>query len=230
MKGKRVLVVPVACLLVMGAVGGCWYTPWEAPFRDAPRPRPAPRPQEFPIDRPTYTAPPTMGHCPVVVMETSEGTIRIELWPDNAPQTVANFLRYVDEGFYDGTIFHRVIDGFVIQGGGLAEDMSEKPTHRPIKNEASAELHNYTGTIAMARTHAAHSATSQFFINVANNTFLDHRDETPEGFGYAVFGRVVEGMDVVDRIRSAPTGRCGYYEDVPLTPVVILSVRRAEER
>ncbi|MCJ7544446.1 MAG: peptidylprolyl isomerase [Phycisphaerae bacterium] len=163
----------------------------------------------------------------MVIIETSEGTIRIELWSDRAPKTVANFLEYVDEGFYDGTIFHRVIDTFMIQGGGLTADMREKPTRAPIKNEATPELRNVTGTIAMARASAIDSATSQFFINVANNASLNHRDNTPEGFGYAVFGRVVEGMPVLDRIRSMPTGRWGLYEDAPLTPVVIKNIRRA---
>lgn len=163
---------------------------------------------------------------PVVVMETSEGTIKIELWADKAPSTVSNFLRYVDSNFFDGTIFHRVISDFMIQGGGLTPDMKQKKTGDPIKNEAAAELKNNRGTIAMARTSLVNSATSQFFINVVDNDFLNHRDKTPMGFGYAVFGRVVEGMDVVDRIRQVKTTSFGPHQDVPAIPVMINSVRR----
>ncbi|NSW87937.1 MAG: peptidyl-prolyl cis-trans isomerase [Syntrophobacteraceae bacterium] len=163
---------------------------------------------------------------PVVVMETSEGTIKIELWADKAPGTVSNFLRYVDSNFFDGTIFHRVISDFMIQGGGLTPDMKQKKTGDPIKNEAAAELKNNRGTIAMARTSLVNSATSQFFINVVDNDFLNHRDKTPMGFGYAVFGRVVEGMDVVDRIRQVKTTSFGPHQDVPAIPVMINSVRR----
>ncbi len=164
----------------------------------------------------------------MVIMETSEGTIRIELWADKAPKTVDNFLSYVDDGFYDGTIFHRVIDGFMIQGGGFTQDMQQKPTASPIKNEASSDVPNETGTLAMARTGMVDSATSQFFINVSDNAFLNHRDETPAGFGYCVFGKVVEGMDVVERIKAVPTHSVGGYDDVPVKPVVITSVKRAE--
>ena len=163
---------------------------------------------------------------PKIVMETSEGKIVIALWADKAPVTVENFLRYTDEKFYDGTIFHRVIGNFMIQGGGMTADMQRKQTHDPIKNEASAELKNVRGTVAMARTQAVDSATSQFFINVVDNTFLNHKNETPRGFGYAVFGEVVEGMDVVDKIKSVKTTVSGPYRDVPATPVVIKSVRR----
>jgi cyclophilin family peptidyl-prolyl cis-trans isomerase len=235
MKTKRACVAGVACLLAAGVLSGCGFE-WpdafyygERPLRPAPQParQPVRPPQETATDRPTEPAATIRGDYPIVVMETSEGTIRIELWPDRAPQTVANFLEYVDEGFYDGTVFHRVIDGFMIQGGGLTPDLREKPTRAPIKNEASADVPNQTGTIAMARTGAVDSATSQFFINIANNAFLDHRDDTTRGFGYAVFGRVIEGMHVLDRIRSVPTGRSGQYEDVPLTPVIIKSIRRA---
>jgi peptidyl-prolyl cis-trans isomerase B (cyclophilin B) len=164
----------------------------------------------------------------VVMMETSEGTIKIELWPAKAPMTVKNFLRYADEGFYDGTIFHRVIDNFMIQGGGFAADMTKKPTHQPIKNEASAELKNDRGTIAMARTRDLHSATSQFFINLKDNNFLNHYDKTATGFGYAVFGKVIDGMDVVDRIAKVKTTTAGPFRDVPATPVVINHVKRVE--
>lgn len=166
---------------------------------------------------------------PVVIMETSEGTIKIELWPDKAPATVKNFLRYVDEGFYDGTVFHRVISNFMIQGGGLTPDMKPKKARDPIKNEAQPELKNEVGTIAMARTSLVNSATSQFFINVENNDFLDHKNKTPSGFGYAVFGKVVEGMDVVDKIKGVKTTNFGQHQDVPATPVIIESVKRDTE-
>lgn len=165
---------------------------------------------------------------PVVVMETSEGTIRIELYPDKAPITVANFLQYVDAKFYDGTIFHRVIPTFMVQGGGFTPDMQQKATLAQIKNEAANGLKNDRGTIAMARTRVVDSATAQFFINVTNNDFLNYRAPTPDAFGYCVFGTVTEGMDVVDRIKTVRTGYVRGMEDVPLTPVVIKSVRRAE--
>ncbi len=162
---------------------------------------------------------------PVVLMQTSKGPIRIELRPDKAPLTVSNFLRYVEEGFYDGTIFHRVMPDFMIQGGGFTSEMSQKPTREPIRNEAGNGLKNLRGAVAMARTKQVDSATAQFFINVVDNPFLDHRNRSPEGFGYAVFGTVVEGMDVVDAIRNVPTGSVGGHEDVPLEPVVIVSAR-----
>jgi len=163
---------------------------------------------------------------PQVVMETSEGTITIELWADKAPETVKNFLRYADEKFYDDTIFHRVIDNFMIQGGGVDADMKRKDSHQPIKNEASAELKNDRGTIAMARTRDIHSATCQFFINLKDNNFLNHSDNTPQGFGYAVFGKVIKGMEVVDRIGKAKTTTSGPHRDVPAKPVIIKSVKR----
>jgi cyclophilin family peptidyl-prolyl cis-trans isomerase len=167
------------------------------------------------------------GKNPVVVMETTEGTIRVELWPDKAPETVKNFLSYVDEGFYDGTIFHRVIDGFMIQGGGFTPEMTQKPAHAPVKNEAAQELKNERGTIAMARTQVVDSATAQFFINVKDNPSLDHRDNSPMGFGYAVFGKVVDGMDVVDKIKKVQTTTTGPHQNVPAKPVVLKSVKRA---
>jgi peptidyl-prolyl cis-trans isomerase B (cyclophilin B) len=163
---------------------------------------------------------------PMVLMETSEGTIKIELWADKAPITVKNFLQYVDEKFYDGTIYHRVIPSFMIQGGGMSADMREKSNHAPIKNEATAELKNERGTLAMARTSVIDSATSQFFINLVDNSFLNHTSKTPQGFGYAVFGKVVEGMDVVDKIAAVKTGNKGMHQNVPTTPVLIKSVRR----
>jgi len=159
-------------------------------------------------------------------METSEGNIKIELWADKAPGTVKNFLRYVDDGFYAGTIFHRVISDFMIQGGGMTPDMKEKKTRDSIKNEASPELKNDRGTIAMARTSLVNSATSQFFINVENNDFLNQKNKTPAGFGYAAFGKVVEGMDVVDKIKSVKTTSFGQHQDVPASPVLINKVAR----
>ena len=159
-------------------------------------------------------------------MKTSEGTIRIELWADKAPVTVKNFLQYADEGAYDGTIFHRVINDFMIQGGGFTPDMKQKPTHDPIKNEAATDLKNARGTIAMARTNVVDSATSQFFINVKDNDFLDHKNESQAGFGYAVFGKVIEGMDVIDRIKAIPTTSQGMHQDVPSKPIIIESVKR----
>ncbi len=159
---------------------------------------------------------------PVVLMKTSMGQVKIELWPGKAPETVKNFLQYVDEGFYDGTIFHRVIGNFMIQGGGMTPDMKQKPTKAPVKNEAGAELKNDRGTIAMARTGVVDSATAQFFINVVDNAFLNHRDNSPSGFGYAVFGKVIDGMDVVDKIKGVATSS----SDAPVKPVLIESIKR----
>ncbi len=154
----------------------------------------------------------------MIVMETSLGTMKIELFEDKAPITCANFLNYVREGFYDGTIFHRVIPGFVLQGGGMTEGMREKQTGKPIKNEADNGLKNLRGTLSMARTQVVDSATSQFFINLRDNAFLDHgaRD-----FGYAVFARVVQGEDVMDAIAAVPTGNHGFHQDVPRETVTI---------
>ena len=165
---------------------------------------------------------------PVVLMETSLGNIKIELDQAKAPVTVKNLLSYVDEKFYDGTIFHRVINNFMIQGGGFTQDMQQKKTKAPVKNEAGNGLKNKRGTIAMARTMVVDSATAQFFINVIDNDFLDHRDETPQGFGYAVFGKVSEGMDVVDKIKAVRTGSKMGSSDVPLEAVVIKSVKMVQ--
>ncbi len=165
----------------------------------------------------------------LITIQTSEGTIKAELDEEKAPVTVENFMLYVDDGQYDGTIFHRVIPSFMIQGGGFLPDMKQKPTKAPIRNEAGNGLTNDRGTLAMARTSVVDSATSQFFINTADNGFLNHRGETPDAFGYAVFGKVVDGMDVVDRIEKLPTGRAGHHDDVPVKPVVIQSIRRAED-
>jgi len=158
---------------------------------------------------------------PVVRLETTKGNIVLELDREKAPKTVDNFLSLVESGFYEGTIFHRVIKGFMIQGGGLTENMTQKPTGIPIPNEADNSLKNVRGSIAMARTQDPHSATSQFFINTVDNAFLNHSSKTLSGWGYCVFGRVVEGMDVVDAIESSPTTTYGMYTDVPSQPIVI---------
>lgn len=162
---------------------------------------------------------------PIVEFDTTYGNIVIELNAEKAPVTVANFIDYVESGHYDGLIFHRVIDGFMIQGGGMDTNMNEKRTGTPIKNEADNGLKNNTGTIAMARTSDPHSATAQFFINVRDNDFLNYTSPTPQGWGYAVFGQVIEGMDVVNQIKGVPTGRFGYHADVPTEPIVINSAK-----
>ncbi|MBD3756283.1 MAG: peptidyl-prolyl cis-trans isomerase, partial [Gammaproteobacteria bacterium] len=161
-----------------------------------------------------------------VLMETNYGTILIELYPEKAPKTVENFLAYVHEGFYDGTIFHRVIADFMVQGGGFTPDMGKKITRAPIQNEADNGLRNQIGTVAMARTNDPHSATAQFFINVAQNSFLDFREKTPRAYGYAVFGKVIQGMKTVNQIRNVRTGFKNGYGDVPLEPVIIEKVRQ----
>lgn len=159
---------------------------------------------------------------PRIRMQTSMGEIVLELNPTKAPKTVDNFVQYVNEGFYDGTIFHRVIDGFMIQGGGFTQDYQRKTTRAAVMNEANNGLKNKRGTIAMARTRDPHSATAQFFINVVDNRSLDHRSPAPGNWGYTVFGQVVEGMDVVDKIREVPTGAGGpFRKDAPQTPVII---------
>jgi cyclophilin family peptidyl-prolyl cis-trans isomerase len=163
-----------------------------------------------------------------VVLDTNLGSITLELDSTKAPLTVANFLAYVDAGFYDGTVFHRVIRDFMIQGGGFTEDLKQKSTKPPIKNEAGNGLKNLRGTIAMARTGVVDSATSQFFINHKDNPFLDHRAPNPREFGYAVFGRVTAGMEVVDRIAATPTGVRNGMPDVPRESVLIKSVRRVK--
>lgn len=165
---------------------------------------------------------------PRVVVETSKGRIVIELFPQKAPATVQNFLAYVDAGFYTGTVFHRVIPNFMIQGGGLTADMQKKPTEKPVANEADNGLKNTRGSVAMARTSEPHSATNQFFINTADNEFLNHRGKTPQGWGYAVFGRIAEGMSVVDAISGVKTGSSGMFQDVPVEPVVIEKVQRVD--
>ena len=165
---------------------------------------------------------------PVVMIDTSMGTITIELFQQQAPASVENFLKYVQEGFYPGTIFHRVVSGYVIQGGGYTEGLTEKATHPPVQNEATNGLSNQRGTVAMARTRALRSATTQFFINLADNHSLDHRSYSPDEFGYAVFGRVIAGMDVVEKISLVQTTVKDGMENVPLTPIVIkgMTVKR----
>jgi cyclophilin family peptidyl-prolyl cis-trans isomerase len=206
-------------MVTMGCGGGSPPPPAEEPAA-APAP-PAPS-EEEPAARP---APSSTGTNPMVEMRTSLGTMKIELHPDKAPTTVENFLQYAREGFYDGTVFHRVISGFMIQGGGFTPDMSEKETRAPIENEASNGLKNVRGSLAMARTGDPHSASSQFFINTVDNPFLDFTAETVQGYGYAVFGQVVEGLETLDAIKKVSTASRGGYDDVPVDPVVIESVR-----
>lgn len=189
------------CLFV--AIPG-WVVAAQGPLQ-APAPEPAP------------------GN-PVVVVSTSLGDITIELFKERAPVSVANFLQYVQDGFYPGTVFHRVKPGFMIQGGGFTPSLEEKPTRAPILNEATNGLRNTRGTVAMARTRQLRSATSQFYVNLADNRMLDHSGYSPDDFGYAVFGRVLAGMDVVDRIAAVPTKSAGGMEDVPVEPVVIKGV------
>ena len=167
-----------------------------------------------------------MSENPVVLLETTSGDILVELYPDKAPETVANFLKYVDDGFYNNTIFHRVIPGFMIQGGGLTARMQQKDTSAPIKNEADNGLKNDRGTIAMARTMDPHSATAQFFINLVDNDFLNFQAPSGNGWGYCVFGRVTEGMDVVDKIAKVKTTTVGMYQDVP-SDLVVIKIGRA---
>ncbi|MEA3413189.1 MAG: peptidylprolyl isomerase [Pseudomonadota bacterium] len=163
-----------------------------------------------------------------VEMQTNKGTIELELYRDKAPATTENFIMYAKDGFYDGTIFHRVIPGFMIQGGGFSPDMSEKATKASIKNEANNGLKNVTGSIAMARTPDPHSASSQFFISVKDNHFLDHTSETQQGWGYAVFGQVTGGMEVLESIAAVPTGNHGGHQDVPKDPVTIEKITITE--
>ena len=177
-------------------------------------------------DKQTVSTAPAAGQPanPRVLIETSKGNITVEVFPGNAPLSAANFLNYVKSGFYDGLAFHRVIPGFMIQTGGMTPDMAEKPKGAPIQNEADNGLKNLRGTLAMARTGDPHSASSQFFINVADNAFLNHRGKSFEGWGYAVFGQVIDGMNVVDAIVAVPRGNRGPNGDVPVDPVVMKRV------
>jgi cyclophilin family peptidyl-prolyl cis-trans isomerase len=162
-------------------------------------------------------------------IETSQGNITVELYPEKAPKTVANFLQYAKDGFYENTIFHRVINNFMIQGGGFERDLTEKPTRAPIANEADNGLLNETGTIAMARTMDPDSATAQFFINLIDNPFLNFVSPDPEQIGYCVFGKVISGLDVVQKIGVSPTGNVGRFTDVPIKPIIIKSVKLLPE-
>lgn len=166
---------------------------------------------------------------PMISITTTLGTIELELYPAKAPQTVKNFLQYVDKGFYNGTVFHRVIPGFMIQGGGFEPGMRLKPTGLPINNEADNGLKNVIGTIAMARTNDPHSATAQFFINTADNPALDHKGKNSQGWGYCVFGKVTRGMEVVKQIESVPTGQVGPFGDVPQRDVIITRIERVKK-
>lgn len=165
----------------------------------------------------------------MIIFNTNHGPISIELDSEKGPKSAENFLQYAKEGFYNGTIFHRVIDGFMIQGGGFEPGMSQKANHDPIDNEADNGLSNLTGTLAMARTAEPHSATSQFFINVSDNFFLDHRGKTAQGWGYAVFGKVVDGMDVVNKIKSCQTTSRAGHQDVPVDDIIIESTDVTED-
>ncbi len=164
----------------------------------------------------------------MIKIQTSMGDITLELDEENTPVTANNFLKYVENGHYNNTIFHRVIDGFMIQGGGFNESFQQIPTMAPIINEAEKGNKNKKGSVAMARTSDVNSATAQFFINVADNSFLDHRDKSPQGYGYCVFAQVIEGMDVVDNIRKVQTGKRGQHDDVPLQNVTIISVKNIQ--
>lgn len=164
----------------------------------------------------------------MIKLNTSMGVISIELDTEKAPKTAANFLQYARDGFYDGTIFHRVISNFMVQGGGMQPGMIEKQTREPIKNEADNGLSNVIGSLAMARTQDPHSATAQFFINIADNAFLNHTAPNAQGWGYCVFAKVVDGMDVVEKIKAVPTGNAGHHQDVPTEDVVIESVEIEE--
>ena len=200
----------------------------EEPQKTAPATSEAPKPSTEKVAEPKEKP---VQKNPVVEMKTSMGVITIELSAEKAPITVANFLRYTDEKFYDGTIFHRVMGDFMIQGGGFQSGLKQKATHEQIKNEAANGLANDRGTIAMARTSVVDSATAQFFINVVNNgDKLDHKNATADGFGYCVFGKVTAGMDVVDKIRAVATRNAGQHGNVPVKDVVIESVRRVEAK
>lgn len=167
-------------------------------------------------------------HSDPVTLHTAYGDITIELNHEKAPKTAANFKQYVQDGFYDGTIFHRVISDFMVQGGGMTPDMQQKPTRDPIENEADNGLGNVVGSVAMARTNDPHSASSQFFINVQDNSFLNHRDKSMQGWGYCVFGKVVAGMDVITKIKAVKTGSQAGHQDVPVEPVVIEKATTSE--
>ncbi|MBI2520629.1 MAG: peptidyl-prolyl cis-trans isomerase [Bdellovibrio sp.] len=191
------------------------------------RPTSSPKEGKTSPDATTPAATPALNNPnPVVVIKTSLGEMEVELFSGLAPLTVANFLQYVDDNFYDGTIFHRVMDNFMIQGGGMTPDMKEKATRPAIKNEAANAVLNTRGTIAMARTMDVDSATSQFFINVIDNPFLNHTGTSPQEFGYCVFGKVIQGFEVMDKIKGVSTHSVDMHQNVPITPVVIQSIKR----
>ena len=221
MRSKWMLAA-LGLMVTIGCGGGSPPPPAEEPAEAPATPAPPAPPAEEPA---ASTAPAPTGTNPMVEMRTSLGMMKIELYPDKAPKTAENFLQYAREGFYDGTVFHRVISGFMIQGGGFTPDMSEKETRAPIENEAGNGLKNVRGSIAMARTGDPHSASSQFFFNTVDNPGLDFTAETVQGFGYAVFGQVVEGLETLDAIKKVSTGSRGGHDDVPADPVVIESVR-----
>ncbi len=209
-----------------------WTSAVEGRIRPSQRPAQPPppasgqtKPVQAPPLQPSADSPTPGAGNPLVVLSTSHGDITLELFKTEAPVSVQNFLQYANDGFYSGTVFHRVRKGFMIQGGGFTPTLDEKPTRPPIQNEATNGLHNVRGTLAMARTRALRSATSQFYINVVDNRMLDHTGYAPEDFGYAVFGRVLSGMEVVDRIAAVPTTSKGPMDDVPVEPVVIKSVK-----
>lgn len=223
------LIWSVALVMLVALAFGC--SSGEAPPAEnaaaeaAPEPEEAaPPPAEEPVEDSEDIADVDTGY-PVVEMMTTLGVIKLELYPDKAPKTVENFLGYVRDGFFDGTIFHRVVPGFVIQGGGFTADMTKKPNNPPIENEADNGLRNDRYTICMARTNDPHSATSQFFINTKDNDMLNFRSKDMSGWGYAVFGKVTEGTEVIDAIEKVQTSRSGAYSDVPVDAVVIESAR-----
>ena len=211
--------------MTLALVALCAFTTAFVPQTGKPQTKPVQAP---PLQAPAQVQPPAPTPAPgnpVVEVTTTMGDFTLELYKDRAPVSVENFLQYVQEGHYEGTVFHRVIPGFMIQGGGYTPELVEKPVRPPIRNEATNGLNNVRGTLAMARTRVLRSATSQFYINVADNrSKLDHRGYAPEDFGYAVFGRVLTGMDVVDKIVAVPTAAKGEMSDVPATPVVIKKV------
>ncbi|HRZ11613.1 MAG TPA: peptidylprolyl isomerase [Kiritimatiellia bacterium] len=207
----RSILAPFGLFLVLGFAAKA-QPPAEPPA--APGETPAPPPEAAPAA------------APRVKLQTSMGDIVLELDPAKAPLSVENFLKYVDDGHYNGTIFHRVINGFMIQGGGFTRNMQQKPTRGPVRNEADNGLKNARGTIAMARTSDPHSATAQFFISVVDNASLDHTSPDPRGYGYCVFGRVVEGLDVVDKIKAVQTTQRGPFADVPAEPIEIVEAKR----
>jgi peptidyl-prolyl cis-trans isomerase A (cyclophilin A)/peptidyl-prolyl cis-trans isomerase B (cyclophilin B) len=229
---RNAVVLPVLLAGLALALAGCPKSETN-PSNPAANPEPAAKPEPKPAE-PTKSEPtkaePTKAEAlpekPIVELSTSLGKLKLELFPKKAPKTVANFLRYVRAGHYSGTVFHRVIPTFMIQGGGFDSSLKEKPTSPPIENEADNGLTHERGTLAMARTPNPHSASAQFFINTVTNSFLNHREKSMEGWGYCVFGKVVEGMEVVDKIKDVQTGPKGPFDkDVPQTDVVINEVK-----